>query len=90
MNINGWNTIRVLLARNGKTQSDLAKMLNISCASVTYIKNQTFALSGEKIELICHILHATQSEREDIYKEVVNARLFRNTEKLTVKMKEEI
>lgn len=89
MNINGWNTIKVLLERNKKTQSDLAKILNITAPAVTQIKNQLFSLSAEKLELICHALHATKAEKEQIYSEVVNARLFHNTEKVTVKLKVE-
>lgn len=84
-NINVWSVIQVMLARNNRTQTDLAKHLNMTCAAVTQIKNGTFKLSGEKLESVCNFLHATTEEKNELYSKIVNARFF-GTEKVKVEM----
>ena len=86
MNVNGWNTIRTLLARNGQNQNDLARFLNISAPAISQIKHEKVKLSGERLEKICRHFNATNAEKQALFEEVINARLF-GTEKLTVKVK---
>ena len=86
MNVNGWNTISVLLARNGQKQSDLARLLNMSASAVTQMKQEKFKISGTQLEKICLYLNATSAEKQAIFEEVVNARLF-GADKLNVTVK---
>lgn len=85
MNINGWNTIRVMLARNNRSQTWLAKELGFSRPAITYIKKGAFALKGTCLEKVCRILNATPSEKSELYSEVINARFF-GTEKVKIEV----
>ena len=84
--INGWNLVQMLLDRNGKNQSWLAKQLKMSPAAVTQVKQGVFRLSGDQIAKICQVTGATKEEKDELYSEVVNARLFNFVPKATVKV----
>lgn len=84
--INGWNLVQMLLDRNGKNQSWLAKQLKMSPAAVTQVKQGVFRLSGDQIAKICQVTGATKEEKDELYSEVVNARLFNFAPKATVKV----
>lgn len=74
--INAWAVIEQLIAKNGRTQTWLAKELNVSCAAITQAKQGVFALSGDMLSRICKVTHATAAERNALYTEVINARYF--------------
>lgn len=85
--VNGWGAIEQLLERNQKNQSWLAHELKMSNAAVTQVKQGIFQLSGEKLAQICRITCATQAEKDALYSEVVNARLFGSSAKARVTVK---
>lgn len=79
--INAWAVIEQLIAKNGRTQTWLAKELNVSCAAITQAKQGLFALSGDALARICKVTHATAAERNTLYTEVINARYFGSGQK---------
>lgn len=87
LNVNGWHTIALLLARNGKNQSWLAKELNMTPASITQVKKEFFKLSGDELATICRITGATKAEKRELYAEVINARFFAGHDTINVVLK---
>ena len=76
MNINGWPVIEKLLLRRRKNQSDLARLLGVSPAAITQIKQGDFQLGVFALDKIMHYLGATPEEQDDIYTRVIQNRYF--------------
>ncbi len=76
MNVNGWPVIERLLFRRRKNQSDLARLLGISPAAVTQIKQGDFQLGIIALEKILHYLGATVNEQNELYTQIVQNRIF--------------
>lgn len=80
-NINAWAVIEQLIAKNGRTQTWLARELNMTCAAITQVKQGAFYLSGDKLARICVVTRATAAERNALYTEIINARYFGSGQK---------
>lgn len=76
MNVNGWSVIEKLLLRRRKNQSDIARLLGISPAAVTQIKQGEFQLNTAALEKILRYLGATSDEQNEFYSQVVQSRIF--------------
>jgi transcriptional regulator with XRE-family HTH domain len=76
MDVNGWAIIRELLCRRRKNQSDLARLLGISPAAITQIKQGDFQLGAAALEKIMRYLGATREEQNEIYTQVIQSRFF--------------
>lgn len=76
MNVNGWPVIEMLLHRRRKNQSDLARLLGISPAAITQIKQGDFQLGAAALEKVMHYLGATTEEQSEFYTQIVQNRIF--------------
>ena len=76
MNVNGWPVIEMLLFRRRKNQSDLARLLGMSPAAITQIKQGDFQLGVAALERILHYLGATTEEQNELYTQIVQNRIF--------------
>lgn len=76
MNVNGWPVIERLLFRRRKNQSDLARLLGISPAAITQIKQGDFQLGIVALEKIMCYLGATPEEQNEIFTQVIQNRFF--------------
>lgn len=87
MHVNGWTIIERLLFKNKKNQSDLARKLKVSPAAVSQIKSGLVKMNSASFELVLNWLGATKDDKNALYTEVVNARLFPNGAKAEVIIK---
>ena len=76
MDVNGWSGIEALLFRRRKNQSDLARLLGVSPAAITQIKQGDFHLGISALEKIMRYLSATPEEQNDIFTQVIQNRFF--------------
>lgn len=76
MNVNGWPKIELLLKRRRKNQSDLARLLGITPAAITQIKQGEYQLGAGALEKILRYLGATDEEQSEIYTQVIRSRFF--------------
>lgn len=76
MNVNGWPQIEMLLKRRRKNQSDLARLLGITPAAITQVKQGDYQLGAAALEKIIHYLGATPEEQCEIYTQIVQSRFF--------------
>ena len=76
MNVNGWQLIERLLFRRRKNQSDLARLLGMSPAAITQIKQGDFQLGILAVEKILHYLGATVEEQNELYTQIIQSRFF--------------
>lgn len=76
MSVNGWSVIEMMLKRRRKNQSDLARLLGITPAAITQIKQGDYQLGVEALEKIIRYLGATAEEQSEIYTQVVRSRFF--------------
>ena len=74
MNVNGWPVIEMLLHRRKKNQSDLSRVIGVSPAAITQVKQGEFKLNIPALEKMVHYLGATDAEQMEIYSQVVQAR----------------
>lgn len=73
--INGWTVISRHLQLREKNQSDLARLLNISPAAITQIKNGQFRLNPRQLRTIPAYLEFSQAACDDFFSEIFNARM---------------
>ena len=73
--INGWAVISRHLLLREKNQSDLARVLNMSPAAITQIKNGQFTLNPDFFDTIFFWLRVPVSERKKFYAEIIQARI---------------
>lgn len=76
MNVNGWPVIEMLLLRRKKNQSDLARLLGITPAAITQVKQGEFQLNAAALEKVLHYLGATVEEQDELYTQIVQSRIF--------------
>ena len=76
MNVNGWPVIETLLYRRRKNQSDLARLLGVSPAAITQIKQGDFQLGIVALDRIMRYLGATIDEQNEVYTQVIQGRFF--------------
>ena len=76
MNVNGWQLIERSLFRRRKNQSDLARLLGMSPAAITQIKQGDFQLGILAVEKILHYLGATVEEQNELYTQIIQSRFF--------------
>ena len=72
---NGWRHIELWLEKAGKNQSDLARVLNMSPAAITQIKNGQFTLNPDFFDTIFFWLRVPVAERKKFYAEIIQARI---------------
>ena len=73
--INGWAVIARHLLLRDKNQSDLARLLHISPAAITQIKNGQFRLNPKQLQAIPGYLEFSQAACDEFFSEVFNARM---------------
>jgi len=73
--INGWGVISRHLQLREKNQSDLARLLHISPASITQIKNGQFNLNPKQLHTIAAYLGFGPGAIDEFFSEIVNARM---------------
>ena len=73
--INGWAVISRHLLLREKNQSDLARLLHISPAAITQIKNGQFRLNPRQLQAIPGYLEFSQAACDEFFSEVFNARM---------------
>ena len=73
--INGWAVISRHLLLREKNQSDLARLLHISPAAITQIKNGQFSLNPRQLQAIPGYLEFSQAACDEFFSEVFNARM---------------
>jgi hypothetical protein len=73
--INGWAVISRHLLLREKNQSDLARLLHISPAAITQIKNGQFRLNPKQLHAIPGYLECSQAACDEFFSEVFNARM---------------
>ena len=73
--INGWTVISRHLQLREKNQSDLARLLHISPAAITQIKNGQFRLNPRQLRIIPNYLEFSQSACDEFFSEIFNARM---------------
>lgn len=73
--INGWAVIARHLLLREKNQSDLARLLHISPAAITQIKNGQFRLNPKQLHAIPGYLEFSQAACDEFFSEVFNARM---------------
>ncbi|MBQ9753770.1 MAG: helix-turn-helix transcriptional regulator [Lentisphaeria bacterium] len=73
--INGWAVISRHLLLRDKNQSDLARLLHISPAAITQIKNGQFRLNPKQLHAIPGYLEFSQAACDEFFSEVFNARM---------------
>lgn len=73
--INGWAVISRHLLLREKNQSDLARLLHISPAAITQIKNGQFRLNPRQLHAIPSYLEFSQSACDEFFSEIFNARM---------------
>ena len=73
--INGWAVISRHLLLREKNQSDLARLLHISPAAITQIKNGQFQLNPRQLHAIPSYLEFSQAACDEFFSEIFNARM---------------
>ncbi|MBE6384988.1 MAG: helix-turn-helix transcriptional regulator [Lentisphaerae bacterium] len=73
--INGWAVISRHLLLREKNQSDLARLLHISPAAITQIKNGQFRLNPLQLHAIPTYLEFNQAACDEFFSEIFNARM---------------
>ena len=73
--LNGWDVISRHLQLRDKNQSDLARLLHISPAAITQIKNGQFRLNPGQIRAIAGYLNFGPGALDEFFSEIVNARM---------------
>ena len=73
--INGWAVISRHLLLREKNQSDLARLLHISPAAITQIKNGQFRLNPRQLHAIPSYLEFSQGACDEFFSEIFNARM---------------
>ena len=73
--INGWGVISRHLQLRDKNQSDLARLLHISPAAITQIKNGQFRLNPRQLYAIPGYLEFNQAAFDEFFSEIFNARM---------------
>lgn len=73
--INGWGVISRHLQLREKNQSDLARLLHISPAAITQIKNGQFRLNPRQLHAIPGYLEFNQAACDEFFSEIFNARM---------------
>ena len=73
--INGWGVISRHLQLREKNQSDLARLLHISPAAITQIKNGQFRLNPRQLYAIPGYLEFNQAAFDEFFSEIFNARM---------------
>ena len=73
--INGWTVISRHLLLREKNQSDLARLLHISPAAITQIKNGQFRLNPRQLHAIPTYLEFSQAACDEFFSEIFNARM---------------
>ncbi|MDD5698834.1 MAG: S24 family peptidase [Victivallaceae bacterium] len=74
-NINGWPVIAKWLNINGKRQSDLAAVLNVTASAISQIKNGHILLNENQIYSILDYLKIDRDDMCRLYTLIFNARL---------------
>ena len=73
--INAWSVISKHLIINGKRQTDLAVLLNITASAVSQIKSGNILLNAKQISLILEYLKIDSRDMCALYTLIFNARL---------------
>lgn len=73
--VNGWSVISRYLLMRRRTQSDLARLLHVSSAAITQIKQGRFRLSPGQIRAIAWYLQFDQTALDQFFSEIFNARM---------------
>ena len=73
--INGWGVISRHLQLREKNQSDLARLLHISPAAITQIKNGQFRLNPRQLYAIPGYLEFNQAAFDEFFSDIFNARM---------------
>jgi len=73
--INAWSVISKYLIINGKRQTDLAVLLNVTASAVSQIKSGNILLNAKQISLILEYLKIDSRDMCVLYTLIFNARL---------------
>jgi predicted transcriptional regulator len=72
--VNGWGLISKWLGIRQKRQKYLAEILGVSNSAVSQYKKGNFLLNGEQMKIVTDTLNFSQSDIDEFYAEVSNAR----------------